>query len=221
MSCQVSPPRPVQARSKARREALLDAAAVEFEEQGFSGASLEAVARAADSSIGALYRFFPDKGALFEALAERCLERSEAFFAATVTEALLARPWRETLTETLRGYMAFYRADRSFRAVWRNLTWAESYLKADVALRRRYGERVAGLLRRYQPRLEPARARRMGLLIVELTTAVCMVDPRSSPLFEELTLALVRYLEAELDHEPPRPSKGERRRARAARTKAR
>lgn len=188
----------MQARSKARREAILDAAAEEFDLKGVPGASLEAVARASNSSIGAVYRFFPDKAALFTALSERCLERSQGFFSAMVTDALLKQPWRKALEQTLKAYADFYRADRSFRAVWRNLSWAQPYLKADVSLRQSYGDRVGALFRRLQPKLKPARARRMGLLVVELTTAALMVERYAEPLFDELTLALVRYLEAEL-----------------------
>jgi AcrR family transcriptional regulator len=192
-------PLPVQARSKARREAVLDAAAEELDAHGFAGASMESVARRAGSSIGAVYRFFPDKAALLVALSDRCLERSEAFFASAVTDELVARPWREALGQTLRAYSAFYRADRSFRAVWRNLAWAQQYLRADVTLRQRYGEQVGALLRRFKPELTPVRARKMGALVVELTTAALMVEAYAEPLFDELTVALERYLAPEIE----------------------
>lgn len=65
--------RPRQARSAARVEQLLDAAAEVFEEVGFDAATTNLVAARADVPVGTLYRWFPDKGALAEALTDRYL----------------------------------------------------------------------------------------------------------------------------------------------------
>jgi AcrR family transcriptional regulator len=195
------PALPVQKRSRARREAILDAAADEFAARGVGGTTMETIAAAAGSSIGAVYRFFPDRAAIFGALGERCLERSEAFFAATVNDALVELPWRLALAETLRRYAFFYHSEPSFRAVWRNLSWAESYARADLQLRKRYATLVGRLLQKLQPRLTRGRARRIGALVVEVTTAVLMAqaEPRAEPLFDELGRALERYLAPELE----------------------
>ena len=68
-----NPPR--QARSAARVEHLLDVAEEVFEEVGFDAATTNLVAARADVPVGTLYRWFPDKAALAEALADRYLER--------------------------------------------------------------------------------------------------------------------------------------------------
>ncbi|MDP2317338.1 MAG: TetR/AcrR family transcriptional regulator [Pseudomonadota bacterium] len=75
-----SPPRrtPVQARSRARVDAILDAADAVFLEMGFAAATTNHVAARAGTSIGSLYRFFPDKEAILVALAERYGERMRA-----------------------------------------------------------------------------------------------------------------------------------------------
>lgn len=80
---------PQQERSKRRVAALLDAAAEEFAERGFSAATTTNVAARAGVPIGSLYQWFPDKSALLYGLAERhlaeaativldALERAEA-----------------------------------------------------------------------------------------------------------------------------------------------
>ncbi|CAN5764796.1 hypothetical protein BH10ACT1_BH10ACT1_08700 [soil metagenome] len=65
--------RPRQARSAARVEHLLDVAAEVFEEVGYDAATTNLVAARADVPVGTLYRWFPDKGALAEALTDRYL----------------------------------------------------------------------------------------------------------------------------------------------------
>lgn len=65
---------PRQARSTARVERLLNAAEEVFEEVGFDAATTNLVAARADVPVGTLYRWFPDKGALAEALADRYIE---------------------------------------------------------------------------------------------------------------------------------------------------
>ena len=65
--------RPVQARSQARVELLLDVAAAVFEEVGYDSATTNLVAARAGVPVGTLYRWFPDKAALAEALTDRYL----------------------------------------------------------------------------------------------------------------------------------------------------
>lgn len=61
----------MQARSRARVDAILDAADAVFLEMGYAEATTNHVAARAGTSIGSLYRFFPNKEALLVALAER------------------------------------------------------------------------------------------------------------------------------------------------------
>ncbi|MEO6629510.1 MAG: TetR/AcrR family transcriptional regulator [Aquihabitans sp.] len=65
--------RPRQARSAARVEHLLDIAEAVFEEVGYDAATTNLVASRADVPVGTLYRWFPDKAALAEALTDRYL----------------------------------------------------------------------------------------------------------------------------------------------------
>ena len=66
---------PVQARSAARLETLLDAAAAVVDEIGFERLTTAMVAERAGASIGTVYRYFPDRIALLEALSARNLDR--------------------------------------------------------------------------------------------------------------------------------------------------
>ena len=66
---------PVQARSAARLSALLDAAAAIVDEIGYERLTTAMVAERAGASIGTVYRYFPDRIAVLQALAARNLER--------------------------------------------------------------------------------------------------------------------------------------------------
>ncbi len=66
---------PVQARSTARLGALMDAAAAVVDEIGFERLTTAMVAERAHASIGTVYRYFPDRIALLQALAGRNLDR--------------------------------------------------------------------------------------------------------------------------------------------------
>lgn len=65
--------RPQQHRSRATVERILDAAEAEIGALGLAGAGTRGIATRAGLSVGALYRFFPDKAAIADALARRYL----------------------------------------------------------------------------------------------------------------------------------------------------
>lgn len=64
---------PVQQRGADRVEALLDAVASIIDEEGLDGVSTTAVAYRSGSSVGVLYRYFPNVDSLLRALAQRNL----------------------------------------------------------------------------------------------------------------------------------------------------
>ena len=67
-----------QARSRATRERLLDAAEIVFAEKGYDGAKISDIAEEAGVSVGAVYFRFKDKDALFSAIAEAFIEQARA-----------------------------------------------------------------------------------------------------------------------------------------------
>lgn len=91
---------PQQQRSRRRVTALLDAAAEEFAERGFTAATTTNVAARAGVPVGSLYQWFPDKDALLYGLADRHLEDGSS----VVLEALeraAAAPDLETCVRVL------------------------------------------------------------------------------------------------------------------------
>jgi AcrR family transcriptional regulator len=105
-------PRPLRADARRNRERVLTAAQVVFAEHGHD-AQMDDVAKRAGVGVGTVYRHFPTKEALIEALA---VDRFEKILA--VGKAALERddPW-EALTEALWQGAALTASDRSFTEI--------------------------------------------------------------------------------------------------------
>jgi AcrR family transcriptional regulator len=71
---------------------LLQAAAAVFQERGFEAATMAEIAARADAKIGSLYRFFPNKDAVADALTRRYAEALQAEYDAIHARAADATP---------------------------------------------------------------------------------------------------------------------------------
>jgi AcrR family transcriptional regulator len=71
---------------------LLQAAAAVFQERGFEAATMAEIAARADAKIGSLYRFFPNKDAVAEALMSQYSEALRAEYDAMHAHAADATP---------------------------------------------------------------------------------------------------------------------------------
>jgi len=107
---------PVQARSAARLEALLDAAAAVVEELGYERLTTAMVAERAGASIGTVYRYFPDRIAVLQALAARNLDR---VLGRITTEFAEPRheTWLSALTAGFDIFVDAFRTEIGFRSL--------------------------------------------------------------------------------------------------------
>jgi AcrR family transcriptional regulator len=78
---------------------LMDAAAAVFQERGFEAATMAEIAARADAKIGSLYRFFPNKDAVADALTGHYAEILQAEYEVIHAGAPQATP--EALADTL------------------------------------------------------------------------------------------------------------------------
>jgi AcrR family transcriptional regulator len=106
----------VQRRSAERLTRILDACADLLDEVGYDALSTRAVAARAGVPIGSVYRFFGNKRAMADALAQRNLER----YAERVTERLKAAAngdWRAAVDAVLDEYLLMKRTAPGFSLV--------------------------------------------------------------------------------------------------------
>jgi AcrR family transcriptional regulator len=101
--------RPMRADARRNYQALLSAASAAFIEQGADDASLEEIARRAGVGIGTLYRHFPTRQALLEAVYRDQVE----VMSARAEELLATAPPGEALMAWLRALVEFGSTKRS------------------------------------------------------------------------------------------------------------
>ena len=105
---------PVQARSTARLAALLDAAAAVVDEIGYERLTTAMVAERAGASIGTVYRYFPDRIAVLQALGARNFDR---VLTRGVEELVDARHenWAVGLSSAFGLLVEMFRSEPGFR----------------------------------------------------------------------------------------------------------
>lgn len=103
---------PIQQRSSDRMQSLLDAAAILIDEEGIDGVTTTAVAYRSRSSVGVLYRYFPNVDSLLKALAQRNMSRylNRVQEGADTTPS---KPW-SAWDNTLDSYVDMFRHEPGF-----------------------------------------------------------------------------------------------------------
>lgn len=105
---------PTQDRASRQVERILDAACAEVVERGYDAASTSGIARRAEIAVGSVYRYFPDKRTLIQAIERRNQRR----YTEAVRERLTrVTGWREAVDVTLATFREMHRTDPGFRAV--------------------------------------------------------------------------------------------------------
>ena len=107
---------PVQARSAARLTALLDAAAAIVDEIGYERLTTAMVAERAGASIGTVYRYFPDRIAVLQALSARNLERVLDKATSAIHDQR-QQTWASALGASLDVLVDAFRSEPGFRGL--------------------------------------------------------------------------------------------------------
>ena len=107
---------PVQQRGAERVDKLLDAAATIIDEVGVAQLTTSAVAERSGSSVGVVYRYFPNAGVLILALAERNRTRFTEAMQARI-EAGEAPTWRTYARACVATYAEMARREPGFATV--------------------------------------------------------------------------------------------------------
>jgi AcrR family transcriptional regulator len=92
----------------ARRAAVIEAAEAEFGASGFSGGSLNVIARRAGVAKGSLFQYFADKRDLYAFIADIGSQRVRAYIEQLILELDPSRPFFVFLTELLDAWVAYF-----------------------------------------------------------------------------------------------------------------
>jgi AcrR family transcriptional regulator len=109
---------PVQARSRERVHRILDAAAQLLIEEGYSGVKTNHIAKRAQVPVGSIYQFFPNRNAIFHALAVRYMDRIRTILEGQLGSKAPHRPWENVLDGLIDDLADVWRSEPAFLAVW-------------------------------------------------------------------------------------------------------
>ena len=153
---------PQQLRGQRRIEQILDAADALFVEVGFEAATTNAIAARAETSIGSLYQFFPNKDAILNALAERHLANMRAVNARLLTEEVAGLPFPEGLYLAIDTLAEYHAANPGFRLLFCGAMTTGQLARSADELHREIAQGAEGVLHRLPARARPV-AGRAGL----------------------------------------------------------
>ncbi|MFE9094772.1 TetR family transcriptional regulator [Streptomyces sp. NPDC007264] len=193
---------PVQRRSAERLTRILDACADLLDEVGYDALSTRAVALRAGVPIGSVYRFFGNKRAMADALAERNLERYIERVVRRLADAEGEGGWREVMDAVLDEYLDMKRTAPGFALV-------DFGNQIPVGVRhsepnRRVADRLVDLLSGHFDRAPDEDLRRMFLIAVETADTLIQLAFRADPegdekIIEEMRGLLRAYIGRALD----------------------
>jgi AcrR family transcriptional regulator len=188
---------PVQARAKVRLQRVLDAAESVFVELGYDGASTNAIAARAGTSIGSLYEFFPNKQAIAKALADRYEAELAALYEVAVVDLPGGRD--EIVSHIVEALSAFYERHPGIGPLLRGAQGSEELRAAGAALQARFIEHLTRVIEMRRTGVDPARSRLVAGVVAEITRALMdqaasLPEAERDALVAELKVALVSYV---------------------------
>jgi AcrR family transcriptional regulator len=182
---------PVQQRSAERLARILDACAELLDETGYEQLSTRAVAIRAGVPIGSVYRFFSNKRALTDALAQRNLES----YAERITARLAVIPatdWRSAIDAVLDEYLAMKRSVAGFALVDFGAVAPED--DPANAANQRVAGRLAELLAGHLGGAPDEALSRTVLVCVEAADALLQLAFRTDPSGDRAIVAETRIM---------------------------
>lgn len=198
-SCLASTPRriPQQERGQRRVAVLLRAASSVIAEVGYEPATMCAIAGRANSSIGSLYQFFPNKESVADALRAQYVREIERIWAALAAKAG-ALSVEELVLSLIRSQIEFAEHHPAFLALF------EAPPTANTARRRAIiRARIARVILRRQPGMPRSQALRLASVVREIVRGLLTLYARAGSdeqpaIVEEFKDVLTGYLTAKL-----------------------
>ncbi len=174
---------PQQKRGQQRVEKILVAAAEVFAEAGFAAATIQQIADRANTAVGSIYQFFPDKLAIFHALFTRHLQQIDIIEAEFFRGAVDA-PISQKIDEYLDPYFSYFEQPiprciliQFYLQPIEGLAELMSDLPVGVAspgenrLSRQI-DKHANLYRQRNPNLSVAKSKLLGEVLQHMTTSL-------------------------------------------------
>ena len=172
---------PIQERSKARVERILEAAAELIERGGSDQLKMSEVAASAGISIGSLYQYFPEKSALIRMLAERINAGSRECIRDGLKDVTDLASLQSAFAGLVDVYYAIVNERPVMRDIWSGMQVDRQLLTLQIAESRACGQMLADAMHKVHGRAHAKRIGQAAFLIWEMGEATIRlaiaVDP--------------------------------------------
>lgn len=186
---------PQQARSRERFNRILNAAAELFAEIGYESATTDAIAARANTSVGGLYRFFPDKLAVFHALVERYLNQLRELFATLHTDKTTQLPLDTYIGQVIDAFDQFVTANPAYRAVFVQSRLVSTELLAmDTAFNKEIAQQLSAFFAARNPSLDQSQRDLLATVSVEVVSALEILSLTRDSNFQHQVLTETKKL---------------------------
>lgn len=192
---------PTQQRSRERVERILEVASALIATTGSDAMRMSEVAENAGISIGSLYQYFPDKGAILRMLAERYNAQGRECIEAELADVRDMAGLRVAFGRLIDIYYGLFLAEPVIRDIWFG-TQADKGLR-DVELEsgRLNGALLSAVLKRLRPEAEEVELDRSAFLIMSLgestmRLAISVEREEGDALVENYKRMVLREMEA-------------------------
>ncbi len=155
----------MQERSKALLERILTSAGEAFDDLGVERCTMEEVARRAGVSVGATYRFFPNKKALADGLAERYATQHIRAVLPQFTSESLELPAEDIIGSFFHTFSSLVARQPG----WKSLSRAGYLFGSDPALNKDMNALLQKFVAAQVPTLRPAARRRAARMFLSLS----------------------------------------------------
>lgn len=162
---------PTQKRSRERVERILACASSLIEKAGSDAMRMSEVAEMAGISIGSLYQYFPDKGAIIRTLAERYNVAGQQCIAEGLEGVSDRAGLRRAFAELIDIYYAMFLAEPVMRDIWSGTQADRALRDIDLADSRINATVLAKARARVCPDVDMAELERSSFLIMQLGEA--------------------------------------------------
>jgi AcrR family transcriptional regulator len=190
---------PKQKRGQKRVERILDAAVEVFGEVGFDAATMNSIALRAQTAIGSVYQFFPDKLAIFQALELRHLGRVHAAWTKIDSLNIAELPFETFIKTMVKIFKEIFDEPTSRLLFIQYFTSNAMFQTIDDSLTQKGIDFQAKLLHARNPILSQEKCQLVAEICVQAANALLVValrnpEPRREEIFQQIEELLIAYL---------------------------
>ena len=166
---------PKQARGEERIGAILQAAAQVFHEVGFDAATTNMIAKRANTAIGSLYDFFPNKETIARRLSEQFCEDMGILFEGVLTEELVQISLAQLIDRIIDPLVYYHQTHPGFLALWLRSQDDPRLSAMGQDLNETLAQKTAWVFTRRSPKLDEATALRYSRICMRTVQALTVL----------------------------------------------